>query len=148
MIRLTKDRVLEDFFIDDNGVITNKEGEVQKTYYLSGRPHFKKIAVHKIQMWTKYDWRDTKIWAIHHIDMNPLNNSIDNLVFLTISEHMRLHKKGKKLSKECKRKISESLKGNTVIKGRIWMNNGVINKMVYPNESPEGFVKGRLKCQQ
>lgn len=111
MIRLSKDHVLEDFFIDDNGIITNKEGEVQKPYYISGRPHFKKIAVHKIQMWTKYDWRDTKIWVIHHKDENPLNNSIDNLVFMTFSEHSSLHSKGRKLDEETKKKLSEAKKG-------------------------------------
>jgi hypothetical protein len=35
-------------------------------------------------------------------------------------------------------------KGNTVAKGRIHINNGEINKMVYPNQIPEGFNKGRI----
>ena len=114
MIRLSKDRVLEDFFIDDNGVITNKEGEIQKfSYYGGERPYFKSVKVHQIQMWTKYGWRDTKIWAIHHIDEDKSNNSISNLVFMTRGEHMSLHKNmyGKHHSEETKRKLSESRKG-------------------------------------
>lgn len=113
MIRLSKDHVLEDFFIDDNGVITNKEGEVQKISYYGERPYFKSVKVHQIQMWTKYGWRDGKIWAIHHKDENPLNNSIENLVFMTRSEHMKLHNIGKKHphSEESKRKMSESRRG-------------------------------------
>lgn len=35
------------------------------------------------------------------------------LIFLTHSEHMRLHKKGKPKSEEHRRKISESMKGKT-----------------------------------
>jgi hypothetical protein len=140
MIRISKDRVLEDFFIDDNGVITNKEGEVQKLSYYGQRPHFKSTGVHKIQMWTKYGWRDTKNWIIHHIDEDKSNNSINNLIFLTWSEHVDFHSKnrsqetlekmsqsqkghpgytkGKKLSEESKRKISEANKGKTY--GRIY----------------------------
>ena len=30
------------------------------------------------------------------------------------------------------------------IKGRIRVNNGIEERTVYPNEIPEGFVKGRL----
>jgi len=58
--------------------------------------------------------------VIHHLDQNPSNNDIHNLVCMTKSEHQRWHmnnmtdehrlklcisKKGKKLSKEHKDKI-------------------------------------------
>jgi hypothetical protein len=33
--------------------------------------------------------------VVHHIDEDPLNNSIDNLLVMTRSAHMSLHKKGK-----------------------------------------------------
>lgn len=33
--------------------------------------------------------------------------------------------------------------GNKVAHGRVWINNGITNKMVYPHEIPEGYVKGR-----
>jgi hypothetical protein len=47
--------------------------------------------------------------------------------------------KGKTLSKESKQKISESRNGKIIV------NNGIIAKLVYPDNIPEGFVKGRLK---
>jgi hypothetical protein len=30
-------------------------------------------------------------WCVHHCDHNPLNNSFDNLVLLSMRDHMRLH---------------------------------------------------------
>lgn len=172
MIRLSKDRVLENFFIDDNGVITNKEGEVQKISYYRKRPHFKSTAIHKIQMWTKYGWRDTKTWTIHHIDENPLNNAISNLVFMTRSEHMSIHFKnkswnkghvawnnGKKMSEEFRKKISEICLGKTLSeehkkkisdshKGRKWYNDGVYTYFIPPENALHHYQKGRLKCKK
>lgn len=149
MIRLSKDRVLEDFFIDDNGVITNKEGEVQKIYYYYGRPVFKSTQIHKIQMFTKCGWRDGRIWVIHHKDENILNNSISNLVFLTPSAHFSVHRKGiapwnkgKKTTEETKEKMSK------VRKGRKWFNDGVEEHLIFPEEALPHFQKGRLKCKK
>ena len=116
MIRLGKDKTLDNYFINENGVITDENGEVQETK-VNIYEYFKGIKVHQIQMWTNFEWRDTKIWAIHHLDENKLNNSLNNLVYLTHSEHTSLHDKGnqnnlgKHLSVEHKRKISEKLKG-------------------------------------
>lgn len=33
-----------------------------------------------------------KGWCVHHCDLNKMNNSFDNLVLLTLSDHARLHK--------------------------------------------------------
>lgn len=150
MIRLSKDRVLEDFFIDDNGVITNKEGEVQEySYYGGKRPLFKKVHVHKIQMWTKYGWRDGNIWAIHHLNENPFDNRLENLVYLTRSEHTTLHNKrksppmsGKKHSLKTKKKMSKSQKGRT------WFNDGIKNHFIFPEDAPPYYQKGRLKWKK
>lgn len=118
MIRLSETKTLDNYFIDENGVITDLNGNVQKIHLHHGRPHFKSAKVYQIQMWTNYGWRDGKIWDIHHLDENPLNNSLSNLVYLTRSEHMRNHKKGKNHplygnhhSEETKRRMSESKKG-------------------------------------
>ena len=61
-------------------------------------------------------------------------------------------KKGKKpgnYGKPCPQTVKDALKkanaGNTIIRGRIWVNNGVINKMVYPNDIPAGFFRGMLR---
>ena len=203
MIVIGKDKTLDNYFIDENGVITDLNGEIQKLIIHQGRYDFKGIGVHKIQMWTNFGWRDTKVWVIHHIDENPLNNSLSNLVFLTKSKHISLHNKGKKLSEETKRKVSinhfdfsgknnpmfgrthseeakkkislknkgklhseEAKKKMSIakkgviiseitkqkisekIKGRIWVNNGIENKMVFSDNVPNGFIKGMMKKKE
>lgn len=47
---------------------------------------------------------------IHHIDKNPLNNSLENLKIVSNSEHTRIHHKGKIRSEESNRKQSETRK--------------------------------------
>ncbi len=37
---------------------------------------------------------------VHHIDRNPLNNSIDNLMVLSKSDHAKLHRKDFVLSEK------------------------------------------------
>lgn len=123
MIVIGKDKTLDNYFIDENGVITDEFGTIQKTT-IKKYEWFKGTRVHQIQLWTNYGWRNTKNWVIHHKDENKLNNSISNLVYLTRSEHSQLHYKNKssgqknhaygkhwKLSPETKRKISLSKKG-------------------------------------
>lgn len=114
MIVLGKDKVDERYNISDDGIITDLQGNVQETRLPQGRPKFKGIAVHRILMWTKFGYKDLDI---HHLDHDPLNNNINNLVFLTRSEHMKIHMtgkrymQGKKFSEEHKKKISLARKG-------------------------------------
>ena len=90
------------------------------------------------------------------------NCPANELIFLTQSEHSRLHnlnrsidvikkisntlkghtspRKGVKLSEYTKKKLSESHKGNH--KGTHWYNDGKVNMRAYT--CPEGFVKGKL----
>jgi hypothetical protein len=65
---------------------------------------------------------------------------------------------GRSLSKETKQKISKARKGKPGLlltkeakqkisdanKGRSHYNNGIVSKMFFPNDVPDGFVKGRL----
>jgi len=164
MIVLGKNKVDERYNILEDGTIVDLNGNVQELSIYRGRSHFKSIAVHKIQMWTNYGYRDTKIWDIHHLDKNPLNNSLSNLVYLTKNEHISLHMKrkhlseetrkkisehnarwfkGKHLSEETKQKMSKSQKGkNTWTKGKHWFNDGIKN--YFCEQCPPGCVKGRL----
>ena len=108
MIRY-KDTILEDFFIDPiTAIITNSKGEIQKTKIKCGRPYFKSMEIHRIQVHTNLGYK--KGMDIHHIDENKMNNSLSNLVYLTHSEHSKMHNKGKKLSEETKKKMSEAAK--------------------------------------
>ena len=108
-----KDKILEDYFIDPvTAIITNDKGEVQKTYIKDGRQYFHCIAIHAIQAHTHYGYK--KGLVIHHLDKNPMNNTLENLVYLTQSEHVAIHnkdKKGFKHSEETKRLFSEKRKG-------------------------------------
>ena len=87
------------------------------------------------------------------------------LIFLKISEHTSLHRKGKQRSEETRNKIRASKKGKKLGKDNSfygkhhseetrkkiseskkvtrWFNNGKINIRV--KECPPGFVPGRLK---
>ena len=116
-----KDIILEDFFIDPiTAVITNSKGEVQKiSIHKDGRPYFKGHKLHEWQVHTHYGYK--KGLVIHHIDENKLNNSLENLVYLTNYEHAKLHHKGennamfgKHHSEETKRKMSIAAKGRTL----------------------------------
>ena len=87
------------------------------------------------------------------------NRPADELIFLTIEEHTRIHKKGWHNSEETRKKMSEAHKGekNTMYgkkfseehkkklseahKGMHWYTNGKETKFCY--ECPPGFVPGR-----
>lgn len=69
-------------------------------------------------------------YAIHHIDGDPTNNKIENLIKLTKSEHSIIENRGKIFSEETKRKCSESailrhiLPKNKLIKYKDQINIG------------------------
>lgn len=78
------------------------------------------------------------------------NRPPEELIFLTVFDHVSLHHRGKPgtwigrhHSEETKKKISEAQKGNTATKGMHWFNNGKVNKMCF--ECPDGFVPGMLR---
>ena len=146
-----KDKIFPEYFIDPiTAIITNSKGEIQKTKIRDGRPYFKGHKVYEWQMHTHVGYK--KGMDIHHIDKNKMNNSLENLVYLTHSEHAKIHSNGKHHSEEAKRKISAAKKGEkhplfgTKFK---WINNGIVNKRVQLDESiPEGFIRGRLKLKK
>ena len=112
-----RDTILENYFIDPvTAVITNSKGEVQEiSIHKDGRLFFKSMAIHQIQIHTHLGYK--KGFDIHHLDGNKMNNSLSNLVYLTKSEHTKLHNKGNKYffgkshSSETKQKMSEAKKG-------------------------------------
>ena len=164
-----KDKIFPEYFIDPiTAIITNSNGEIQKIKIRDGRPYFKGHKLYEWQVHTHLGYK--KDYDIHHIDENKMNNSLSNLVYLTRSEHIKMHNKGKKLSEETKKKMSEVHKGNKNMLGKqhseetkkkiseshkgkntwsanlIWINNGVEEKFIpLDEEIPEGFSRGRLK---
>ena len=58
MIRLGKNKTLDNYFINENAVITDKNGNVQKQYLDQGRYCFKGVKVNRILMYTFYGYRD------------------------------------------------------------------------------------------
>ena len=160
-----KDTILENYSINPvTAIITNSKGEIQETYVHQGRPYFKKYPIHHLQVHTHYGWKQGM--DIHHLDENKLNNALSNLVYLTRSEHMKIHMEGKHFSDEHKRKMSEAHKGRIFseeAKRKMseaksgenhpcygtkfkWINDGIQNRRCPREEDiPEGFVRGMLK---
>lgn len=78
----------------------------------------------------------TETWDVHHrLELHPDNSTrftreslkrldlyynveADKLIFLKRKEHLQMHKKGKQLSEEHRRKIGEAKKGNTYRVGK------------------------------
>ena len=167
MIRF-KDKILEDYFIDpETAVITDKNGVIQPAKMKHGRPCFRGMYVHRIMANTFFGYKPG--YDVHHIDENPLNNTLSNLMYLTRSEHHRLHVtellhdetrkklsvvwKGRHHSAETRLKMSKSQKGKHLSeetclkmseskKGTHWWNNGKIT--MCSKECPgEGWIRGR-----
>lgn len=50
-----------------------------------------------------------KGYVIHHIDHNKHNNSLDNLVLLSISDHMKLHMEIRKVQRLSRKGVGDSI---------------------------------------
>lgn len=137
-----RNKVYENYLIDENGIIYDLDNIPQKTYLHKNRPCFKGNGVHAYVVHSFIGYVEKKV--IHHINENKHDNSLSNLVYMDHREHSALHNFGKSRPQSVKDAIKKAKIGNTIIRGRIWVNNGVISKMVYPNEIPEGFVSGRI----
>ena len=143
--------------------------------------NYDKAVVDKDNIWDCHHRREMTTPRKELIKNNEYyNRPAEELIFLTHSEHSILHNKGKQfsektrqllsdsnkgknkgktpwikgrhLSEEHKRKLSEAHKNmskeykqklSEAKKGRFWFNNGIITVLV--KECPAGFVKGRIK---
>ena len=105
-------------------------------------------------------------YVLHHKDItlkakNPeryIEWNIEDLVVMPRSEHSRLHQTGNlynsghKRTEATKKLISTNRMGknigNTIASGRIHITNGIINKMIKPEEYEYyvsmGFYRGRI----
>lgn len=131
-----KDKIFEQWSIcpATGDIFDVKTGEIQPVkIYANGRSYFKGMPVYQIMAHTFLGGYKHE-YDVHHKDENKLNNSLSNLIYLTHSEHVRLHSgelrhdetrakmsaahkgktpwiKGKHLSEEARFKMSESHKG-------------------------------------
>jgi hypothetical protein len=87
-----------------------------------GKDGYRKLRIEGIT--TKYShyvwWQNTGYWVdwnkkeiIHHINNDSTDDRIENLQLMGMSEHVKLHLTGKKLSQEHKQKMVVSHKGMT-----------------------------------
>ena len=129
--------------------------------------NYDKAIADTTQVWQCHHRRETIYSAKELIDIGEYyNRPAAELIFLTPTDHRRLHNLGKHPSEESRKKMSEAKKGennywfgkhhsaearkkmseankgNTKTKGKFWFNNGIIN--IRSKECPEGFVKGRI----
>lgn len=120
--------------------------------------------ISKIENYEKAIADTTQVWDLHHRTEIWWNCSkqdlIDNecyynrkaceLIFLTHSEHIRLHRKGKSWSEDTRRKMSEAKKGRTFTeehrrnmseaqKGKVTWNKG--KKGIYSEETVKKMSK-------
>lgn len=89
-------------------IFNSATGEVQSVRLCGGRPCFRGKPVHQIMAHTFFGYKFG--YDVHHIDENPLNNSLSNLMYLTHAEHCRLHHK-ELLHEETRAKLSLAFKG-------------------------------------
>lgn len=70
---------------------------ILKPEWYTGRKGCKHIFIHHYVVCKEMGLTQIpKGWTVHHCDKNPLNNEFDNLVLITLGDHMKLHAMMKK----------------------------------------------------
>ena len=91
---------------------TNEKGYLVVNLQKDKKAH--KKGVNRLVMETYRPIDNPHLYHAHHIDGVRHHNHIGNLRWELIEDHMREHKKGKVLTEEHRRKLSESQKGHLV----------------------------------
>ncbi len=76
------------------GVVSDNKGYhmILKPEWYMGRKNSKHIFLHHFVVCMEMKLSHVpRGWCVHHCDLDKLNNEFDNLVLMTISDHMRLH---------------------------------------------------------
>lgn len=95
--------------LGDKNPMTGKTGEAHPNYkgavsdgkgylmivkpeWYTGRKGSKHIFLHHLVVCENMGLaKIPRGWTVHHCDKNPLNNEFDNLVLITLGDHMKLH---------------------------------------------------------
>lgn len=76
------------------GTVSDNKGywmQLKPEWY-TGRKHSKHVFVHHVVVCENLGITELpKGWNVHHCDFDASNNHFDNLVLMTMSDHMRLH---------------------------------------------------------
>lgn len=143
--------------------------KLRKYHYLEGDESL-------IENYEKAIADETQTWVCHHRrELEPIKKTIEDLIaeglywnrppeeliFLTNSDHCKLHSTGKnnpmfgksswekcndKERKERATKYSNSMKGKN--KGKRMFTNGVVNRFCLPKDKPEGFWLGCTRTKR
>lgn len=68
----------------------NRDASKQRAYVKIAEPNIWKLRA--LVVWETANGQVPKGMVLHHVDKNPLNDTIDNLVILTRAEHIRVHR--------------------------------------------------------
>ena len=91
-------------------------------YYHIKSPNGKDKLLHRL-IYEEANGKIPEGEIIHHIDGNPLNNNLNNLLMVSRSEHNKIHHTGRVCSEETKNKIRNALKGRKCTPEQIRKNS-------------------------
>lgn len=107
-----KNDVIPGYFIDENGKIYDSAGVEQEQHLNVRYYYFKNHLVHNMMAHSFFEYKEG--FDVHHLNQIKTDNRLENLCYLSSSEHQRLHKignkyaLGKKRSEQTKQKMSEA----------------------------------------
>ena len=143
--------IFSDYVISEEGNVYNFHTQKKLKPYDSGKGH--KVVklrkdnkthtkgIHRLMMETYNPISNSHLYDAHHNNEVKDDNRLENLKWELKEEHTRNHHKGKVLSEETRKRMSEGSKGRC--QGTLWWNNGTKN--IRSKECPgEGWMRGRI----